>query len=282
MIRVSPSWLALREPADHEARTAADGLLPLVEAALGPRRPVRIVDVGTGTGSNLRWLAPRLPSPQDWVLVDCDADLLVRAADRSRGLTDGAGRPVRVRTRQADLRHPGALPAANGGLVTASALLDVLARASVESLVSAVVRARATVLFSLTVAGSAALEPTDPLDADIGAAFAAHQRRRDGEGRLCGAEATVTAADALRRAGYAVHVAETPWRLGPANGRLLAVWLHGWLAAAIEQEPGLAPAVSRWRSRRAAEHAAGVLRARVDHQDVLGVPGELPATGRRR
>ena len=39
-----------------------------------------IHDLGSGTGSMSRWLAPRLPGPQHWVLHDRDADLLARAA----------------------------------------------------------------------------------------------------------------------------------------------------------------------------------------------------------
>lgn len=273
MTAVSASWLALREPADHRARTAADGLLPRLEAALGHRRPIRVVDVGAGTGSNLRWLAPRLPGPQDWLLVDRDRDLLARAAQHTRGLADRTGHPVRSRTRHADLRDPEALPVAPGGLLTASALLDVLTPAGVERLVTAAARTRSAALFSLTVDGPATLDPADPLDADLAAAFAAHQRRRDGRRSRCGAEGAVTAADALRRAGYTVTRAETPWMLGPATARLLTAWLDGWVAAAVEQEPRLASAVTRWRSRRMAEHSAGILRARVGHLDLLGVPG---------
>jgi SAM-dependent methyltransferase len=271
--RVPASWLALREQADHDARTAgAAGLLPLLDAALGDRRPIRVVDVGAGTGSNLRWLAPRLPGPQEWVLVDNDDDLLRRAARASDGLLARTRAPIHVRIHQADLRDADTLPLARGGLLTASAMLDMLTPAEVESLVATVARAKATALFSLTVDGPATLDPADPLDADIAAAFAAHERRDTGQGRLSGAEGTAIAADALRRAGYAVHLAETPWTLGPADARLLAVWLLGWVAAAVEQEPRLAPEVARWRARRAAEHGAGLLRARVGHRDLLGVP----------
>ncbi|MGD8498218.1 MAG: class I SAM-dependent methyltransferase, partial [Chromatiales bacterium] len=53
----SPDWLALREPLDARARSAA-----LVDRlrAQAPRGPRRILDLGSGTGSNLRYLAPRL------------------------------------------------------------------------------------------------------------------------------------------------------------------------------------------------------------------------------
>ena len=49
-----------------------------------PARGRRVIhDLGCGTGSMGRWLAPRLPGPQHWVLHDRDADLL-RARRRRR------------------------------------------------------------------------------------------------------------------------------------------------------------------------------------------------------
>src|SRR5690606_5694169 len=70
----SPDWLALREPADHASINAA------VRAAcvrvFAGRDIVRIVDLGCGTGSNLRSLAPALGVRQHWSLIDNDPALL--------------------------------------------------------------------------------------------------------------------------------------------------------------------------------------------------------------
>ena len=63
-------WLALREAADRRAR---DGTLPeRLSAAWRRRGWSRVVDLGSGTGANLRYLAPRLPAGQRWTLVDHD------------------------------------------------------------------------------------------------------------------------------------------------------------------------------------------------------------------
>ena len=75
----TPNWLALREPVDDRSR-AADLMAPLAEW-WGGRSSRRVLDLGSGTGSNLRYLAPRLPGEQEWTLVDRDAALL----DRARG-----------------------------------------------------------------------------------------------------------------------------------------------------------------------------------------------------
>ena len=79
-IRVSGRWLALRESADAAARA------PDLVEHLGRHLPAtgrRVIhDLGCGTGAMGRWLAPRLPGPQHWVVHDWDADLLeVAAAD---------------------------------------------------------------------------------------------------------------------------------------------------------------------------------------------------------
>src|SRR5207249_1472200 len=64
MTRVSAAWLGLREPADAAAR-AAELVEPVRRRlAVTPRAVVH--DLGSGTGSMGRWLAPRLPGPQRW------------------------------------------------------------------------------------------------------------------------------------------------------------------------------------------------------------------------
>ena len=73
-------WLTLREAADRRAR---DETLPERLCAAWRRRGwSRVVDLGSGTGANLRYLAPRLPSGQRWTLVDHDP----RHLDRLRRL----------------------------------------------------------------------------------------------------------------------------------------------------------------------------------------------------
>ena len=56
------TWLALRQPADIAARSEA--LTQAIVARLPRDRPLRILDLGSGTGSNVRYLSSRLPGPQ--------------------------------------------------------------------------------------------------------------------------------------------------------------------------------------------------------------------------
>ncbi|MGH7212535.1 MAG: class I SAM-dependent methyltransferase, partial [Acetobacteraceae bacterium] len=70
-----PDWLALREAFDTQSRSLA-----LARTLLGvlPERP-RLLDLGAGTGSLFRFLAPLIGRPQSWVFVDADSDLLGQA-----------------------------------------------------------------------------------------------------------------------------------------------------------------------------------------------------------
>jgi hypothetical protein len=168
-----------------------------------------------------------------------------------------------VETRRSDVTRlaPGDL--AGASLVTGSALLDLLTVDELRRMLAAC--AGLPMLLALTVVGRVALSPADPLDARIGAAFNAHQRRG---GRL-GPDAVSAAVGELR--GNVV-VRPSPWRLGTAHADLTAEWLDGWVAAACEQEPALAGEARGYRDWRLAQAAAGELAVTVDHADLLVLP----------
>ncbi|WP_308251246.1 methyltransferase domain-containing protein [Streptomonospora nanhaiensis] len=273
-------WLALREAADAAARSA--DLLPALRAALPPAGggPLVVHDLGCGTGSMGRWLAPALVGPQHWVLRDRDPGLLDRArADLPRA--GGGGAPVTVEVRAGDLTHLRPADLASADLVTASALLDLLTAAEVAALAEVCVAAGCPVLWSLSVVGRVELDPSDPLDGAIAAAFDAHQRRADGGGRrLLGPDAPAAAAAEFRRRGARVTTRSSPWRLGPGDAALTAEWLRGWVAAAVEQRPDLAPAAGAYLRDRLDLCARGGLRVVVHHSDLLVLPAPGGAAGR--
>jgi hypothetical protein len=120
-------------------------------------------------------------------------------------------------------------------------------------------------LLTLTVVGRVTLNPADPLDARVGAAFNAHQRRG---GRL-GPDAV---AAALEELDAEVLVRPSAWRLDGAHAELAAGWFEGWFAAACEQEPALVAQAGAYRDRRLAQAAAGQLDVTVDHADLLVLP----------
>ncbi len=263
---VSPEWLELREPADAAARSPE--LADRLRWGL-PAGHLTIHDLGGGSGAMGRWLAPRLPGPQHWVLHDRDTDLLEHAVANPPGpARDGSA--VTVEARRSDVARlaPGDL--AGASLVVASALLDVLTRSELAAMLGA--WGYGPMLLALTVVGRVALSPAEPLDAPIAAAFNAHQRRATAAGRLLGPDAVVAAAVELSGMGAEVVVRPTPWRLGAEHAELTAEWFGGWIAAACEQEPALAAEVGAYRDRRLAQAAAGALGVTVDHADLLVLP----------
>jgi hypothetical protein len=262
----SAAWLALREPADAAAR-AADLLDPLRERLDGTARPV-IRDLGAGSGSMGRWLAPRLGGPQHWVMHDRDPALLALAA---AGM---APFPlVTVETRQGDVTGLTTADLTGAALVTASALLDLFTVEEVGGLAAACAGAGCPALLTLSVAGRVDLSPADPLDREVEAAFNDHQRRTHGTRALLGPDAPAVAAEAFARHGATVLERPTPWRLGPEQAGLAAEWLRGWVGAAVEQQPELAAPAEGYLRRRLDAVAAGDLRAVVDHRDILALPG---------
>ena len=245
--RVSPSWLALREPADAAAR--ATDLARLLPPTPGP-----IHDLACGTGSMGRWLAPLLPGPRRWVLHDLDPERLrVAAAHPPAGAT--------VEVRQSDITQLRADDLAGASLITASALLDLLTEDELAGLVSLCAETGSPTLLTLSVTGGVALSPPDPLDARVAAAFNDHQRR----GGLLGPDAVAVAAARFEALGAEVHVSPSPWRLGAEQAGLTAEWLKGWLDAACEQEPGLVDETRAYSGRRLTTVTVG-------HADLLVLP----------
>ena len=273
VVTVSPAWLALREPADAAAR--ALDLVAQVRGHLPARRPTVVHDLGCGTGSMARWLAPQLSGPQHWVMYDRDADLLACAALAVPPLSADGSRAT-VETRQRDITRLDQRDLKGASLITASALLDMLTAAEVERIARSCVEAGCLALLTISVTGHIALRPSDPLDGVIASAFNDHQRRGDDEGRLLGPDAVGAAADMFAGLGAEVVIAPSPWRLGASDRALTTEWFKGWVSAACEQRPELTAATRGYVEQRLADAAAGRLRVTVHHHDLLAVPRAAP------
>ncbi|WP_406336690.1 class I SAM-dependent methyltransferase [Streptomyces sp. NBC_00203] len=268
--RYAPQWLELRESADAAAR-APELLDPLrIRLANRPGRGGDLVihDLGCGTGSMGRWLAPRLDGAQHWILHDRDPYLLHFATvGAPRAAADGSR--ITVTTQRGDIGRLTADALAGASLVTASALLDVLTGEEIDRLAAACAGAGVPALLTLSVVGRIELAPADPLDAEFGEAFNTHQRR----GELLGPDAITAACEAFGRYGATVRVHPSPWRLGPDEAALTEEWLRGWVGAACEQRPDLAARAESYLQARLTACAAGELRVVVHHSDVLVLPG---------
>ena len=274
------AWLALREPYDHAARSAA--LADRFAAAVG--NAPHLLDLACGTGSNLRYLAPRVAGATRWLCVDHDRALLDAAgtalqawADRqgwpSRAEPDGLavvrpGGDIRVRLVPGELARD-RLPGSSGiAGVSAAALLDLTSAAWLDAFA---VRCRGLpLLAALSFDGRLRFEPAADEDGEICRRFVAHQRTDKGFGPALGPDAAAHLAERLAAAGCAVSLEAADWRLGPADGAVLRATLTGIVdaARAVADDPCL----ERWATLRGQQLARGALGLTVGHLDLLALP----------
>jgi len=272
----SPEWLALREPVDHRSRNAA--LAELVRSHFAARDAVRVVDLGCGTGSNLRGAFHLLTDEQVWTLVDYDPRLLSAArraiadwADKRERTDDGlivrkGGKVLRISFRQADLNTDldGAL-GAEADLVTASAFFDLCSAAFIKRFAAAVAQRKAVFFTVLTYNGEQKWSPQHPADQNMLAAFCAHQLSDKGFGPSAGPDAPKALRDAFAAMGYSVREGDSPWTMGAAELKLIADLASGFAGAVTETASVDATGIASWS---AVVRTAAV----VGHTDTLAFP----------
>jgi hypothetical protein len=288
----SAAWLALREPADFSARSSQ--LADVIANALEPERIVQALDLASGTGSNVRYLAERLPPRQDWLLVDDDPELIAQAPARMSEwaaahacethvepggvMLQGDRLKCRVQVRRVDVADLTAAAIFHGRqLVTASALLDLVSEPWLRGLAVRCREHAAAVLFALNYDGRIHCLPEEAGDEHIRDLVNRHQQRDKGFGTALGPEAAATAERLFAAAGYQVQRQPSEWVLSPDELSLQQALIDGWAQAAAELAPAESVSIQDWRTRRLAHLERGRSRLRVGHQDVAAVKrvGEL-------
>lgn len=273
----SPEWLALREPVDHRSRET--GLAARLEAAFADRASVRVVDLGCGTGSNIRGTFHLLPAEQHWTLVDYDARLLAAARERLADWSGSghqrqgddlvvthSGKRLSISFRQADLNADldpalGAAP----DLVTASAFFDLCSEAFIHRLAKAVAGRRAAFFTVLTYNGEQSWTPPHPADGAMLQSFCAHQMSDKGFGPSAGPSAPGALARAFRGLGYRIDDGDSPWRLDVGDAKLIDDLASGFAAAVAETGNVHADVIASWS---AVQRTAAL----VGHTDTLALP----------
>jgi hypothetical protein len=288
----SLDWLRLRAPFDRAAR---DPALARRFAALLRRptdRPLRLVDLGTGTGANARALAPVIGGDQDWLLIDndpallgfCAAEHIAWATREGYGVEKQPGAVViraetacwRFTAQQYDLASELARCLAEPfDALTLSALADLASANWIDTLAVQLERRRVPLLSSLMVDGRRQWQPPAAADALVREAFAAHQRRDHGLGPALAGAAPVYLGARLAAAGYAVATAPSDWQVGSDQPALLAAVLEAERSAAGAARPEAAAAIALWAEERRAALAAGRLSLTIGHRDLLARPREM-------
>jgi glycosyltransferase involved in cell wall biosynthesis len=256
-------WLALREPADRAARSMR--LTRAIAGVFPQSAELRILDLGAGTGANMRFLAPHLPGRQSWLLVDHDEALLARVPTSADG-------PRRVEIRQLDLNalsgDAGRECFSGRALVTASALLDLVSAEWLRALAARCRDSGAALLFALSYDGRIQFSPEEPEDAEVRELVNRHQRTDKGFGLALGPDAPATAEPFLVSLGYRVERERSDWVLEPGSHELQRQLIDGWAHAAAEIAPARSASIAGWRNRRLAHVAAHRSRLIVGHEDL--------------
>jgi len=281
MSSFSLDWLRLRAPFDAAARSR-----PLLQRfAQNLPRPVRLIDLGAGTGATLRALAPTIGGEQSWVLIDNDAALLDALALEmsccgwvSTPVTDGmafsnARCHVQIVPHQADLageiEH---LDLAGIDAVVGSALLDLVSEGWSGRLAQRCAAFGVPLYMALSFDGRLSWSPGDSRDDLLRQAFLEHQHRDKGFGPALGPDATRVTAGELERLGFDVTLAESDWHIGPQDMAMHRALLAGLQDAACEQAPQFQDDIEAWAASRRRQIEAGTLSTIVGHQDLLAYP----------
>lgn len=284
-------WLALREPADAAARS--DRLTRAIASGIASHDPVSVLDLATGTGSNMRYLMDRLRATrQRWLAVDRSALLLEQLLIRMSlwGATRGykvtrtaAGCVIRgerlechIETRQRDLESLDSADIfTDRQLVTASALLDLVSEQWLHSLATHCRAAGAAALFTITYNGFSSCSPMEPEDGMVLDLFNRHQRTDKGlGGPAAGPDAAACAARYFAEAGYRVQSESSNWKVGVSELALQRALIEGWAQAASEIAPEEASTIASWRIRRLRHVDGGRSQLVVGHDDIAAwLPG---------
>jgi SAM-dependent methyltransferase len=271
-----PAWLDLREPVDHRSRS--EDLAREVTRRLGQRASISVLDMGCGTGSNLRATVPLLGPEQHWTLVDKDEGLLEAAIARlcawatdaerngSRLLLGKDGKRITVRFACADLARDLEWVLDSGAdLYTASALFDLVSDDFIVSLASEIARRKAAFFTVLTYNGLQRWTPKHESDAALASAFRSHQARDKGFGVAAGPIAPALLSAAFDEAGYAVSEGDSVWRLSTGDEALVEALAAGFVAAVRETRLVSDAKLTDWL----AVSRTGAL---VGHTDTLAIP----------
>jgi hypothetical protein len=246
----SLAWIRLAEPFDHAARSA--GLVADLRAALPADRPIGIVDLGAGIGSNLRYVAPRLGGEQEWTLFDRRTQLLEELPDELGRWAAERALPVH---RAGDVLYVGpwrvrwaplgdVFPDVGAHAIVANGYLASLDQSAIQDLADWLVDRNVPFLASANPDQRVRISPAHALD--------------DGVLAAAGPDPVEMLAGLLD--GFDVRVESTDWRIGPDQPELQRA-----LIVRIGRD-------GAWITERLEQIDRGRLEVVVGHQELLARP----------
>jgi len=266
-------WLELREPVDHRSRSKE--LVLLLANYWMKQKGRRILDLGSGMGSNLRYLSPYLGNKsQHWTLLDHDSSLLEM-------IEKPIQKHLTISPFLGDLREDGLQLIRDHDLVTGSALLDLTSRGWLDKLTEKCAKQSCPVYFSLSYTGEVSWHSTTNKEGDVESLehhsricniFNRHQLRDKGTGPALGPSAVSRLNQLFKSKGYVTKCYSSPWVLDYEDRELKKLLIQGWMHSALEECPEESEMINSWAhsSLRLACSSNSILR--VSHLDFLALP----------
>ena len=283
MTGFSAPWLALRGPADHRARDVSlrDKVVhDLAHLARVRQGPINLVDLGCGSGSNLRALAPHLPATQHWTLVDYDPALLSAAKAALMRWADKIISEQETLVVLKNRKHISidflcedlssnleAVLSRPMDLLTAAAFFDLVAESWLERFCGLLSAPLYTVL---TYNGQEVWSPPQPADVAMLNAFHAHQQTDKGFGAAAGPTAAGVMETLLKARGFAVSSAQSPWKLDASDRTLIEQLAIGSAGAVLETKQVSVEEVSAWKQSRSLAQTC-----EIGHTDLYARPRQF-------
>jgi len=289
-------WLALREPVDHRSRNTKllDSVINHLQHIESTRSgSIHIVDLGCGSGSNLRALAPVFNEVQEWTLVDSDPKLLSSAHTALLRWSDDStvdktdfqspanqtpwpklilrknNKKIIVNFQCADLSNEVHLPImAKTDLVTAAAFFDLTSDSWLRKFCWTLSK---PLYATLSYNGAETWDPQGPSDQAVLQAFHLHQRTDKGFGAAAGPNAASLLINFLTDRHFQIEVADSPWVMNELDRPLIDQLALG-IADAVK-DTGLVPieTIEHWLQSK-----NNVSQCVVGHTDIFACPGILP------
>ncbi|MEZ4898341.1 MAG: hypothetical protein R2806_16005 [Saprospiraceae bacterium] len=250
-------WLQDRYLYDAEARET-HRLEDWLEAH--PQSVYRIYDLGAGLASNFRFWNSRIPSEQEWSLIEIDPVLI----EAGKAYLPENNAQIRVQYAQGDfvafLAHH-----TPPDLLLCNALLDVLTAEQMVFLLDYLWKHQVPLLASINYHGME-FNPSLPEDHPYVLAYEAHMERIQPSGRALGR--SLDAFLTTIQGPYQVIRDPSPWHI-PADDPEMLFQILQFMAAAV---PEVLPAdkhsaFEQWLQYRKSQVEAGQLNIRVHHYD---------------
>lgn len=255
------AWLDLRESYDRRALNPSvlDAITQWSEKA---GKPLRVVDLGCGTGAAFRHLHDRIPAGSRWTAVDGDHNLLDHAVART-GAT-----PLRCNL----ATGLSFIPFNAFDLVTASAFIDLVSDSWLNKLIDVVVKSGCAVWLPMTATEKREWSP--PLDDDdkLTALFNSHMKSEKGFGPALGGDAAAYAERKLNEAGYTMIAGDSDWRLDQSSADLQLALLHGYREALNDMALDETDWIDTWTEHRRAAIDGHRSTHIVGHRDLFAMP----------